>query len=91
MMSRRDEDGNLDRNPDIMSDITKCTNERCIIRHGCRRWTAPADPLWQAYQRFEPFHNGDYYGCDHYIPDHKAPVYRNHPFTDREQGPNVNE
>ena len=67
-----------------MSDITKCTNESCIIRKGCYRWTAPADPLWQAYQRFDPFHNGDYYGCNHYIP-----VHTNHPFTDREQEPNA--
>jgi hypothetical protein len=72
-------DGKGDTDPDIMSDITKCTNGQCVIRHGCRRWTAPADPLWQAYQRFEPFHNGDYYGCNHYIPDH-----RNHPVTDGE-------
>jgi hypothetical protein len=77
-----------------MSDITKCTNESCIIRKGCYRWTAPADPLWQAYQRFYPTgyseFSGDqmttYYDCDHHIPVHK-----NNPFTDREQGPNVNE
>jgi hypothetical protein len=72
-------DGKGDTDPDIMSDITKCTNGQCVIRHGCRRWTAPADPLWQAYQRFEPFHNGDYYTCEHYIPAH-----RNHPVTDGE-------
>jgi hypothetical protein len=59
-------------------------------RKGCRRWTAPADPLWQSYSRFEPFHNGDYYTCDHYTPDHKIPVHRNNPFTDREQDPIVN-
>jgi hypothetical protein len=74
-----------------MSDKTKCTNDKCPIKHTCYRWTAPADPLWQAYQRFEPFHNGDYYTCKHYIPDHKIPVHTNHPFTDREQSPNVNE
>ena len=79
-------------NPEqLMADITKCTNESCIIRKGCYRWTAPADPIWQAYSRFEPFHNGDYYTCEHYTPDHKKPVHTNHPFTDREQGPNVNE
>ena len=83
-----------------MADITKCTNESCIIRRGCYRWTATPDPLWQAYSRFEPTAyselSGDqmntYYGCKHYIPDH-----RNHPVTDGEtfnnieQPPKVNE
>ena len=64
-----------------MSDITKCTNDTCIIRHGCHRWTAPADPLWQAYQRFEPHTTPEaYYNCAHYIPDH-----RNHPVTESEK------
>jgi hypothetical protein len=74
-----------------MSDITKCTNDKCIIRHGCYRWTAPADPISQAYQRYEFGYCGNGAICDHYIPDHNAPVHTNHPFTDREQSPNVNE
>jgi hypothetical protein len=78
-------DGNLDRNPDIMSDKTKCTNERCVIRHGCHRWSMPVDPIWQWYAKYEPYHTGDYYKCDHHIP-----VHRNNPFTDREQDPIVN-
>jgi hypothetical protein len=73
-----------------MADITKCTNEACIIRKGCYRWTALADPIWQAYSRFEPFHNGDYYTCDYYIPDHKAPVHESAPFIISEQPQKVN-
>ena len=71
-----------------MSDITKCTNELCPIKHTCYRWTAPTDPLWQAYQRFDFGYCGNGAICDHYIP---VPVHTNHPFTDREQSPNVNE
>ena len=65
-----------------MADITKCTNEACIIRKGCYRWTAPADPIWQAYSRFEPSLTP--YDCDYYIPDH-----RNHPVTDGEPFNNI--
>ena len=71
-----------------MSDITKCTNDRCPIKHTCYRWTAPADPIWQSYAYFEP--NGyselsgdqmtNYYDCDYGIFVHKSA-----PFINREQ------
>jgi hypothetical protein len=48
-----------------MADITKCSNGTCPIKHTCYRWTAPADPLWQSYARFEPTITGT---CFHRIP-----------------------
>jgi hypothetical protein len=71
-----------------MADITKCTNEACIIRKGCYRWTAPADPIWQAYSRFEPSLTP--YDCDYYIPNHKAPVHESAPLIISEQPQKVN-
>lgn len=32
-----------------MSDISKCTGESCEKRDTCYRFTAPVEPLWQAY------------------------------------------
>jgi hypothetical protein len=76
-------------NQTIMADITKCTNEACPIKRTCHRWIAPADPLWQAYQRFE-YWEGISTKCDHYIPDHKIPVHESAPFNNIEQPQKVN-
>ena len=58
-----------------MSDITKCTNDKCPLKDGCYRWTAPADPLRQSYQHLEyrhvPEFHGDGFvrhaGCEYFI------------------------
>lgn len=36
-----------------MSDITKCTNEKCPLKDKCWRWLAPSDSLWQSVAKFE--------------------------------------
>lgn len=41
-----------------MTDITKCDNEDCSIKHECYRWTAPASD-YQSYADFEPDEDGN--------------------------------
>ncbi len=36
-----------------MTDITKCTNEKCDARWNCYRFTAPTDWFAQSYAEFE--------------------------------------
>ncbi len=43
-----------------MTDITKCLNESCPIKHKCYRWTAPASD-WQSIADFKPNDDGT---CD---------------------------
>jgi hypothetical protein len=50
-----------------MADISKCSNDKCPIKHTCYRWTVPADPLWQMYSRFEPYAENVFDGKD-FIP-----------------------
>jgi len=35
-----------------MTDITKCSNEKCERKEGCWRWLAP-DDHWQSYAEFK--------------------------------------
>lgn len=37
-----------------MSDISKCTNQKCPMHLYCHRYTAPAHKRWQAYMEFKP-------------------------------------
>lgn len=43
-----------------MTDISKCANEDCPIKHKCYRRTAPASD-WQSYMDFKPNDDGT---CD---------------------------
>ena len=36
-----------------MTDISKCLGEQCTIKHDCYRFTANAEPRYQAYSNFE--------------------------------------
>lgn len=47
-----------------MVDISKCANKQCSIREKCYRFTAPANPYWQAYTDFKPNENET---CEYYI------------------------
>jgi hypothetical protein len=52
-----------------MSDITKCTNESCPLKEQCYRWTAPVEPMSQAYHHFMPTDWGTgVLACEHHIP-----------------------
>ena len=61
-----------------MSDISKCSNGTCPIKHTCYRWTAPPNPDWQSYARFVPYAENDFdgknfiptgtYACGYRIP-----------------------
>lgn len=35
-----------------MTDISKCNGIDCTLKETCYRFTAPADPYWQAYAAF---------------------------------------
>lgn len=54
-----------------MSDITKCTNEQCLIKDGCKRWLTQAHEVWQSYCRFEP---KSLIECDYYWPDNSLTI-----------------
>ena len=50
-----------------MADISKCSNEQCIKRNECYRFTAEADEYWQAYGTFKPTNNTkDKFECSHW-------------------------
>lgn len=34
-------------------DITKCENEKCIVKENCLRYLAEPNPYWQSYSNFE--------------------------------------
>jgi hypothetical protein len=42
-----------------MPDITLCTNNECFYRRRCARYTTPPDPVYQSFQRFEPYQKFD--------------------------------
>lgn len=48
-----------------MSDITKCTNEECPLRHKCYRAQAKPHEYRQSYAMFEIDENDK---CEHYWP-----------------------
>ena len=48
-----------------MADITKCSNEDCIMKQKCYRYTAPSSIYWQAVAKFVPKRNHiDNFKCD---------------------------
>lgn len=56
-----------------MTDITKCANKNCLVKHQCYRFTAPSDSHWQS---FADFNNSDVVTdtrrCEYFI---KSPNY----------------
>lgn len=44
-----------------MTDIAKCLNQECPMKHKCYRWTAPSDKYGQLYADFKPDETGK---CD---------------------------
>jgi len=40
-----------------MADIAMCSNEQCIKRNECYRFTAVVNPYRQAYVEFKPVNN----------------------------------
>ena len=52
-----------------MADMTKCTNDDCPASGHCYRRTVPADPEYQADQRFEPDEGAIPWRCLYYVRD----------------------
>lgn len=48
-----------------MSDITKCSGEKCPLKEKCYRYTAKADEYGQAYFIEVPF-DKEKNECEHY-------------------------
>ena len=48
-----------------MSDVTKCTDQKCPSRKTCYRYTAPSTAGRQAYADFNRAEDAD--RCDEYI------------------------
>lgn len=51
-----------------MADITKCTNETCLSKSTCYRFTAKDHEFWQSYS---PFGEENNISCINYIKDEK--------------------
>ena len=51
-----------------MADLTKCFSG-CEKQKICKRWVAPADPVYQSYADFKPDENGY---CKNYWPANEA-------------------
>lgn len=50
-----------------MSDISKCGNASCPLRHTCWRWLAPvAASGYQTWMVWEPVKAGEGWNCDGY-------------------------
>lgn len=47
-----------------MSDICKCTNDKCILKTKCLRSTVTPHKFWQAYSSFIRGKRGK---CDYFI------------------------
>lgn len=41
-----------------MTDIAKCSNEKCTNKKNCKRFMCESDPFWQSYGNFAPDENG---------------------------------
>ena len=48
-----------------MTDIAKCTGKGCEKRIHCYRYTAPRDPLYQAWFSAEPLDKDG--NCEYYV------------------------
>jgi len=59
-----------------MGDITKCSNEKCLFKNDCFRYTAPPNQH-QSYQEFEDITDGNINLCDFFIlnDNNNAPTY----------------
>lgn len=52
-----------------MADISKCTNDICLLAHNCYRYQVPSKNIWQSYTAFHP--KLDEHAepeCEHFIP-----------------------
>ena len=49
-----------------MADITKCSNEKCLFKNDCFRYTVPPNQ-YQSYQEFEAITDGNINLCDFFI------------------------
>lgn len=52
-----------------MADITKCTNETCLSKSTCYRFTAKDNDFWQSYSKFGEENNTK---CEDYVNDRKS-------------------
>lgn len=52
-----------------MPDITKCTNNECILSYSCLRFTSKASEFNQSYDRFIPQEDDvlEEYECKMYL------------------------
>ncbi len=47
------------------ADITKCSNENCVMKEKCYRYTVPQKEYNQSFQKFVPKRNSiDNFKCD---------------------------
>lgn len=52
-----------------MPDITMCSNDNCIKKQECYRYTCNPNQYWQAYSTFEPISNEENrFKCKNYYP-----------------------
>ena len=56
-----------------MPDISMCKGINCPLAFNCYRYTAKANPYWQAYFTETPWSEEDK-KCDYYLPDEKIKV-----------------
>jgi hypothetical protein len=53
-----------------MPDISKCSNEGCIMKKLCFRFTAPSVEFSQSSTKFKPKGNTEiYFECDYFTPN----------------------
>lgn len=55
-----------------MADITMCIGSTCPSKKECYRYTAPANPYWQAYSNFFINIKTEEDRCSHYFPDSRS-------------------
>ena len=53
-----------------MADITKCSNEICLFKEDCFRYTVPPNQ-YQSYQEFQEMTDGVINLCDFFILNDK--------------------
>ncbi len=49
-----------------MADITKCSNEKCLFKKDCFRYTVPPNQN-QSYQEFKEITDGNINLCEYFI------------------------
>lgn len=61
-----------------MADITKCSNEKCMFKKQCFRYTVPPNDN-QSYQEFKDTMEGELNTCTFFIlNDNSGEDYSNH-------------